>query len=75
LRLGVVTRLGALALAFGSTLTIAGIAQFGLTSGEHPTIFDSLALIGIALNGLGWVALGLDVATRRRTAGSRPVGL
>lgn len=75
LRLGVVTRVGALALAIGSALTITGIAQFGLTSGEHPTIFDSLALIGIALNGLGWIALGLDVATRRRTPGTRPATL
>lgn len=75
LRLGVVSRLGALALAFGSALTITGIAQFGLTSGEHPTIFDSLALVGIALNGLGWIALGLDVATRRRRADPEPVGL
>jgi hypothetical protein len=31
-----------------------------------PTIFGPLSLLGIALNGLGWDLLGLDVALRGR---------
>jgi hypothetical protein len=65
-RLGVVSRLGALALAVGSVLAIMGIDRLGLTSADAPTIFGTLALAGIALNGIGWILLGLDVATRRR---------
>jgi len=66
LRLGVVTRWGALALAVGSVLAILGMDRLGLTSGADPTIFGSLAMAGIGLNGVGWILLGLDVATRGR---------
>ncbi len=62
LRLGVVTRWGALALAIGSVLTGTGIDRLGLTS----TIFGPLSQVGIVLGGIGWILLGLDVATRRR---------
>jgi hypothetical protein len=62
LRLGVVTRWGALALAIGSILTVTGIDRLGLTS----TIFGPLSQVGIVLSGIGWILLGLDVATRRR---------
>ena len=68
LRLGVVTRWGALALAVGSVLAIMGMDRLGLTSADNPTIFGSIALAGIALNGIGWIVLGLDVATRRRAS-------
>lgn len=64
LRLGIVTRWGALALAVGSALAILGIDRLGLTSEANPTIFGSLALTGIALNGIAWILLGFDVATR-----------
>ncbi len=60
-RLGAVTRWGALALAVGSTLAILGIDRLGLTSEANPTIFGPISLIGIALNGVGWIMLGLDV--------------
>ncbi len=53
LRLGVVTRWGALALAVGSVFAILGIDRLGLTSETNPTIFGSLSLTGIALNGIG----------------------
>jgi hypothetical protein len=66
LRLGVVARWGAFALAIGSVLAILGMDHLGLTSATNPTIFRTFALAGIALNGLGWILLGLDVATRRR---------
>ena len=68
LRLGVVTRWGALALAAGSVLAIMGMDRLGLTSADNPTIFGSLALAGIVLSGIGWILLGLDVATRRRAS-------
>lgn len=64
LRLGVVSRWGALALAVGSVLAIAGMDRLGLTSSANPTIFGPIALTGVALNGLGWILLGIDVATR-----------
>jgi hypothetical protein len=66
LRLGVVTRWGALALAIGSILAVTGIDRLGLTSADHPTVFGSLSLTGGVLSGLGWILLGLDVVTQRR---------
>ncbi len=72
IRLGVLTRWGALALAIGSIFAFTGIDRLGLTSPENPTLFGPLSLIGIALNGLGWILLGLDVATRGSTAAARP---
>ena len=62
LRLGLVTRWGAAALAIGSALAFTGIDRLALTSPASPTIFLPLSLIGIALNGLGWILLGLVVA-------------
>ena len=66
LRSGVASRWGALALAIGSVLAIAGMDRLGLTSAMNPTFFGGLALTGLALNGLGWILLGLDVATGGR---------
>jgi hypothetical protein len=60
-RSGVVTRLGSIALAIGSLLAILGMSHLELTSSAHPTVFGPLSLIGIALNGVGWTVLGLDV--------------
>ena len=71
LRLGLVTRWGAAALAIGSALAFTGMDRLALTSPANPTIFLPLSLIGIALNGLGWILLGVDVATRRVIA-ARP---
>ena len=62
LRLGVVSRWGALALANGSVLAFTGIDRLGLTS----TIFGPLSQVGVVLTGIGWILLGLDLATRRR---------
>lgn len=64
-RIGAVARWGALALAIGSPLAVAGIDRIGLVSAEDPTLWGPLALAGVALNGLGWILLGIDVATRR----------
>lgn len=70
-RLGVMAKWGPLALAIGSALAVLGIDRLGLTSGANPTIFGTLSQIGIALSGVGWILVGLDVATRRRPAAPR----
>lgn len=72
LRLGMATRWGALALTAGSLLALMGIDRLGLTSADNPTIFGTLALVGIVLNGLGWILLGVDIATRRRAPAGQP---
>ena len=71
LRLRAVTRLGAVALLVGSLLAITGMDRLGLTSSASPTIFGSLGLTGVALNGVAWILLGIDVATRDRGAAGR----
>jgi hypothetical protein len=60
-------RLGAVALAVGSLLAITGMDRLGLVGHDHPTIFNTVALVGIFLNGLAWIVLGLDLALGRRT--------
>jgi len=72
LRIGVVARWGPLALAIGSPLALLGIDRFGLTSANNPTIFGTLALAGLVLNGIGWILLGVDIATRRRAPAGQP---
>jgi hypothetical protein len=66
LQSGVASRWGPRALTIGSVLAIAGMDRLGLTSATNPTIFGALALTGVALNGLGWILLGLDVASGGR---------
>ena len=66
LRSGFAARWGALALAIGSVLALTGMDRLELTSVANPTIFGPLSLIGIALNGLGWILLGLDLASGAR---------
>lgn len=72
LRLNVVARWGALALAIGSVLALTGIDRLELTSSANPTIFGPLSQVGLALSGLGWILLGLDLATRRRASEAQP---
>jgi hypothetical protein len=60
-------RLGAAALAVGSLLAILGMDRLELTTSDNPTIFLPLSLTGIALNGVGWIVLGLWLAISRRT--------
>ena len=62
-RIGVVSRWPALALAVGSILALNGL---GLVTGYLEEIVDSLALAGLTVNGLAWVVLGIEVATRSR---------
>jgi hypothetical protein len=67
LRLGVVTRWGALAVAIGSVLAVTGIDRLGLTA-----TFGPLSQFGLVLSAVGWILLGLDVAIRRRPAVVQP---
>lgn len=66
LRSGVASNWGPLTLAIGSVLAIAGMDRLGLTSATNPTIFGALGLTGVALNGLGWILLGLEIASGGR---------
>ncbi|HET6745232.1 MAG TPA: hypothetical protein VFH90_05200 [Candidatus Limnocylindria bacterium] len=59
------SRWGALALSVGSALAVTGIDRLGLVSATSPTIFNSLSQAGIVMVGIGWVVMGIDVATRR----------
>jgi len=65
-RIEFVQRWAALALAIGSVLAFT--PMIGMADGAYGTLFGQLALAGIALTGLGWIFLGIDVATRRRPA-------
>ena len=64
-------RLGFDGVAIGSVLAITGIDRLELVQ-ANPTIFGPLSLAGIILNALGWILLGLDVATRRRASDAQP---
>jgi len=75
LRVGVVARWAALPVAIGSVLAFTGMDRLELTSPSNPTIFQPLSLAGIALNGIGWILLGLDVAIRRRPSDTQPQGI
>lgn len=66
-RLGVVTRWGSLALAIGSALAFLGMDRLELARGDLAWLVAPVALFGIALSGVGWILLGLDVALRRRS--------
>lgn len=63
LRLGVLSRWSAMALVGGSLFALAGMGQFGLV--DNPTIAN-IILVGVAVHGLAWILLGLEVALRRR---------
>ena len=70
LRRGTLSRWGAAALAIGSPLAVLGMGRFELTSPANPTIFGPIALLGVALNGIGWVLLGLDLIRSTTTEGA-----
>jgi hypothetical protein len=65
-RLGVLNRLSALALAISSVLALLGMSHFGLQ--EPGSLTQAIIQIGIAVHGMAWVLLGLELALRRRPA-------
>ena len=67
LRLRGIARVGALALALGSPFALLGIDRFELV--RNPAfgeLVQTISLAGVALNGLGWILLGLTLALARR---------
>jgi hypothetical protein len=69
-RLGVVSRIAALALVVGSLFAFIGMGIFGFV--QSGTAFETIVLGGVAVHGLAWVLLGLDVALRRRQGPPTP---
>lgn len=65
-RLGVLSRLSAGALVIGSLAAFAGMGVFGLA--QRGSAMEAVILAGLAVHGLAWIALGLEVALRRRPA-------
>ncbi len=70
-RLRVVRPWASLILVVGSLLAITGMDRLELTSQANPTIFMNVGLTGVALTGVAWVLLGLDVAIALPRAGLR----
>ena len=65
LRLGVIVALAVPSPLRSDRLSrCSGWVDSRLTSPDDPTIFGPLALAGVALNGVGWILLGLELATR-----------
>ena len=63
--------IGALALAIGSVLAILGMDRLGLTSPTDYSVFGRLALLGVAMNGFGWVWwVGVCATAGRRRTGN-----
>ena len=65
-RIGALARWAGLALGFGSLLALSGMSRLGLFNGDYGWFFAPGSQVGIALNGIGFILLGLAVATRRR---------
>ena len=64
-RLGAVSRIGAASLAVGSFLA-GSFLDLGGSSSPLADLIEALSLVGIFLVGVGWIGLGVDVATKRR---------
>ena len=64
LRLRVMYRWSAMALVAGSILSFLGMSNFGLQ--QPGTLLETIIRGGIAVHGLAWIALGAEVALRRR---------
>lgn len=67
-RVGNMARWIGLALAVGSVFALTGMDRFELVRGDLGWFWTPAAMVGVGLNGLAWIALGIAVATRRRGA-------
>ena len=65
-RLGVMSRISSMALTIGSIASFVGMGVFGLA--PIGSLAEQIILVLVALHGLAWVLLGLEVAFRRRPA-------
>ena len=73
LRLGVVSRRGTIVLTVGSLLAATGVS--GNLSRELADALTPLTVAGVVMVGVAWILLGIEIATRRRTAlGSQQAG-
>ena len=63
-RLRVLNRWSSFALLIGSVAAFAGAANFGLA--PEGSLASKIILAGIAVHGLAWILLGLEIALRRR---------
>lgn len=66
LRFGGLARLGGAAVTVGSVLAFLGMDRLELVVGPYKDVVVPLSLAGITMLGVGWILLGLDLATRRR---------
>lgn len=66
LRLGVMNGWSAFTLMIGSIAAFAGMGYFGLA--VKGSLGETIVLTLMALHGLAWVLLGLEVALKRRSA-------
>jgi len=66
LRLGVMNGWSAFTLMIGSIAAFAGMGYFGLAA--NGTLGETVKMTLMALHGLAWVLLGLELAFRRRPA-------
>jgi hypothetical protein len=64
LRLGVVSRSGTIVLTIGSLLAAMGVD--GNLSHKLAETLAPLTVAGVAMVGIAWILLGIEVATRRR---------
>jgi hypothetical protein len=69
-RVGVMNRWSALALVAGSLFAFAGMGNFAVA--PSGSLVEKIILAGIAVHGLAWVLLGLEVALRGRSAPAAP---
>jgi hypothetical protein len=66
LRLGVVSRWAAAALTVGSLGALSGVGGLPFITGPFAAIVFPFSQIGIALNGIAWIALGLGLLRPQR---------
>ena len=74
-RIGVMWRPATVILTTGPLLAITGLDRLELTTRSNPTIFQPVALLGIALHAVAWILLGTQVVTGRVHASPAAVAI